>query len=254
MDAAAGVPRGGRPPPHSTPAPLPCRQPLTRSRPLRCPPPNRPAVDRPASHCAGARRRRRERHCAPLAQHQQPFAGALLDAQLAPQCWRCAPTRRRPAPASHRFALYRGNLSATWTKTLAAAYPVVLALVGEEFFGGLARAYGRAHPSDNPDLNRFGAHFSTFLRHFPHVDYPYLPDMAALEWQLHRAHYAPLAEGLTPSNWPPSAPEQLEAPVSACIPAVQLFRSDRAVIPLWQAHQPGSGVAFLQDMTSPATA
>ncbi|HEX5342509.1 MAG TPA: DUF692 family protein [Duganella sp.] len=202
-----------------------------------------------AGEAASARAEAGEGGVAPqLAQHQQLFAGALFDAQLAPQALAlCAAGRGH---VEHRYALYRGNQTAAWTKTLAAAYPVVLALVGEEFFGGLARAYGRAHPSDNPDLNHFGAHFSTFLRHFPHVaDYPYLPDMAALEWLLHRAHYAAAADGLTAPQLAAIAPDQLESAGFGLHPAAQLFRSDWAVIPLWQAHQPGGGVAFPQDMT-----
>ena len=201
-----------------------------------------------AGEASGARAEAGEGGVAPqLAQHQQLFAGALFDAQLAPQALAlCAAGRGH---VEHRYALYRGNQTAAWTKTLAAAYPVVLALVGEEFFGGLARAYGRAHPSDNPDLNHFGAHFSTFLRHFPHVaDYPYLPDMAALEWLLHRAHYAAAADGLTAPQLAAIAPDQLESAGFGLHPAAQLFRSDWAVIPLWQAHQPDSGVAFPQDM------
>jgi uncharacterized protein (UPF0276 family) len=201
------------------------------------------AAGAPARACAAAG----EASAAQLEQHQQLFAGALFDAQLAPQALALCTAGR--GHVEHRYALYRGNLTASWTKTLAAAYPVVLALVGEEFFGGLARAYGRAHPSDNADLNHFGAHFSTFLRHFPHVaDYPYLPDLAALEWQLHRAHYAPAAEGLTARQLAAIPPEQLENVHFALHPAARLFKSGWAVIPLWQAHQPDSGIAFPQDM------
>jgi uncharacterized protein (UPF0276 family) len=184
-----------------------------------------------------------------LAQYQQLFAGALFDAQLAPEAMALCVAGR--GHVEHRYALYRGNLTATWTKTLAAAYPVVLALVGEEFFGGLARAYGRAHPSDNADLNHFGARFSTFLRDFPHVaEYPYLPDMATLEWQLHRAHYAPAAEGVSAQQLAAIPPDQLESAHFSLHPAAQLFKSDWAVIPLWQAHQPDSGLAFPPDMAS----
>ncbi|MYM24707.1 DUF692 family protein [Duganella sp. FT135W] len=188
-----------------------------------------------------------------LADHQQLFAGALFDAQLAPQA--VALCSDGHGHAEHRYALYRGNLTTTWTKTLAAAYPVVLALVGEEFFGGLARAYGRAHPSGNADLNHFGAHFSTFLRDFPHVaELPYLPDMAALEWLLHRAHYAPSAEGMSAQQLAAIAPEQIEATRFRLHPALQLVASDWAVVPLWLAHQPGSGVSFPTDMTEPCRA
>ncbi|NVM76601.1 hypothetical protein FHW83_002396 [Duganella sp. SG902] len=183
--------------------------------------------------------------------HQQLFVGALFDARLAPRLQALCKAEH----AAHRLALYRGNLSETWRKTLGAAYPVVLALVGDEFFAALARAYGRAHPSDNPDLNRFGAHFSAFLREFPHVaDYPYLPDMAALEWLLHRAHYAPAAQALSAQQLAAIAPGQIESASFRLHPAAQLFSSDWAVVPLWQAHQPVSGIAFPEAMAAPCRA
>jgi uncharacterized protein (UPF0276 family) len=182
---------------------------------------------------------------AALTQSQQRFAGALFDAALAPQ----ALAQFASDHGEHRFALYRGNQTANWRKTLAAAYPVVLALVGEEFFGGLARAYGHALPSDNPDLNVFGARFAAFLRDFPHVaQFPYLPDLARLEWALHRAHYAPAADGLSAAQLAAIAPEQIENTRFRLHPAVQLLASDWAVAPLWLAHQPDSGVAFPEDM------
>jgi uncharacterized protein (UPF0276 family) len=183
-----------------------------------------------------------------LAASQQLFAGALFDARQTPQVL----TQFKGAQNEHRFALYRGNLSATWDKTLAAVYPVIRQLVGEEFFGGLAQAYGRAHPSDSGDLNRFGAHFATFLRHFPHVaDYPYLPDMATLEWTLHRAHYAPSAEAVTPQQMAALSPEQIETARMQLHPACTLLASDWATIALWQAHQPGSGVEFPAELALP---
>ena len=176
------------------------------------------------------------------------FAGALFDARHTPD----ALAQFKGAGNDHRFALYRGNLSATWSKTLGAAYPVIQMLVGEEFFGGLAQAYGRAHPSDSGDLNRFGARFADFLRDFPHVaDYPYLPDMATLEWTLHRAHYAPSADGVTAQQMAVLSPEQVEAARLQLHPACTLLASDWATIALWQAHQPGSGVAFPAELATP---
>jgi uncharacterized protein (UPF0276 family) len=182
-----------------------------------------------------------------LAASQQQFAGALLDASQAGPVL----AQFKGEHVEHRFALYRGNMSATWSKTLAAAYPVVKMLMGEEFFGGLSQAYGRAHPSDSGDLNRFGAHFAEFLQFFPHVaDYPYLPDMARLEWALHRAHYAPSAEAVTTQQLAALTPEQMEAAQLELHPAVQLIASEWAIIPLWQAHQPDSEVGFPENMAT----
>jgi uncharacterized protein (UPF0276 family) len=184
-----------------------------------------------------------------LAAGQQLFAGALFDAGQTPQ----ALAQFKGAQNEHRFALYRGNLTATWNKTLAAAYPVLQMLVGEEFFGGLTQAYGRAHPSDSGDLNRFGAQFAEFLKHFPHVaDYPYLPDMARLEWALHRAHYAEAADGVSAQQMAALPPERIETARFQLHPAVQLLASEWATIPLWQAHQPGAEAAFPDEMATPS--
>ncbi|MCA1863003.1 DUF692 family protein [Janthinobacterium sp. HSC-3S05] len=166
---------------------------------------------------------------------QQAFAMALLDAEAA-----------LPAFAGEavpqRFSLYRGNLSATWRRTLGHAYPVVLALVGEAFFAGLARAYGRQYPSDSADLNEFGARFADFLASFPHVaTLPYLPDMARLEWAVHLAHYAADAQGLAPESLAALHPDQLEARRFRLHPACALLASSWQVAALWQAHQEGEG-------------
>jgi uncharacterized protein (UPF0276 family) len=182
-----------------------------------------------------------------LAAGQQLFASALFDVRQAPP----ALAQFKGTQAARRFDLYRGNMTTTWNKTLAAAYPVLLALVGEEFFGGLAHAYGHAQPSGSGDLNQFGAHFAEFLQGFPHVaDYPYLPDMARLEWALHRAHYAPAEQGVTAQQVGALTPEQLESARLRLHPACRLLTFDWAVIPLWQAHQPGSGVAFPDEMAA----
>ena len=184
-----------------------------------------------------------------LSASQQLFAGALLDPGQAPQVL----SQFKGGDNEHRFGLYRGNLAATWDKTLSAAYPVVRALMGEEFFSGLAKAYGRAHPSTSGDLNRFGAGFDDFLRHFPHVaDYPYLPDMATLEWALHRAHYAPAAQGVTARRLAALSPEHMETTRMTLHPACRLLSSEWATIPLWQAHQPDSGIGFPARMAVPS--
>lgn len=178
-----------------------------------------------------------------LAAGQQAFAIALLDtaATLPAFAGEAVP---------QRFSLYRGNASATWRRTLAHAYPVVLALVGEDFFGGLARAYGRQMPSDSADLNQFGARFADFLAAFPPVaTLPYLPDMARLEWALHLAHYAADAQALAPESLAALHPDQLEARRFTLHPACTLLASDWQVAALWQAHQEEDGAGmFPQDL------
>lgn len=182
-----------------------------------------------------------------LADAQQSFSNALFDANAEA---RALPLFKGDAElAEQRFALYRGNLSTTWDKTLAGAYPVLQALVGEEFFGGLSRAYGKAHPSEDGDLNQFGAHFAEFLKGFPPVaHYPYFPDMARLEWALHRAHYAPNIKAIVPADLAELWPDRLDDSCLYFHPACRLIASEWAVVTLWQAHQPNTELAFPSQM------
>jgi uncharacterized protein (UPF0276 family) len=171
-----------------------------------------------------------------LARQQQSFGSALFDAGAEQEA---LPMFKDNGRLPQRLALYRGNLSGAWGKALGSAYPVLRAQVGEEFFGGLAREYGKAHPSRDGDLNRFGAAFADFLAGFPHVaDYPYFPDLARLEWALHRAHYAAHTAPLDAAAFAALSPEQLDVARFRLHPACALLHSDWAVIALWQAHQP----------------
>ena len=136
------------------------------------------------------------------------------------------------------LAHYRGNLSATWNNALSAAFPVLHALVGTEFFDALARAFGKQHPSTHGDLHQFGAHFADFLAAFaPVASHPYFPSVAHYEWALHRAHFADTALALSPAALACYTPLQLEQ-LRVCLhPACTLLTSRWAVSAIWRAHQ-----------------
>jgi uncharacterized protein len=154
-----------------------------------------------------------------------------------------------PESAQTRFARYRGNQVATWESTMAAAFPVIRKLAGEEFFDGLAREYNLACPSSCGDLNQMGERFPEFLDSFPHVaQYPYFPDVARLEWAVHRAHYAagPVAP-LTLQQLAGWTAETLEEACFKLHPAVELFASPWASVGVWQGHQT-EPVTFPEDL------
>lgn len=184
-----------------------------------------------------------------LAVAQQAFSNALFDAKTE---MLALPLFKGDAQRNEqRLALYRGNLTGAWDKTLSSAYPVLKALVGEEFFAALARAYGKAHPSTVGDLNRFGAQFADFLAGFEHVtDYPYFADVARLEWALHCAHYAGNAQPLDPAQLVQLTPDQLDSARLVLHPACSLVASDWAVVAIWQAHQPSSGIALPEELAA----
>ena len=175
----------------------------------------------------------------PLERVQSDFSVALIDPARADRL--LASLARLDARTLERIALYRGNVIAAREKALANAYPVVRALVGDEFFCGLARAYGRAHPSRSGDLNAFGERFAGFVSAFEHArSLPCLGDVAALEWSVHRAHYAADADPLARDRLAALAAYRLLGTRFSLHPACAWIVSAFPVASLWRAHQSGA--------------
>ncbi|MFA6114125.1 MAG: putative DNA-binding domain-containing protein [Sphingomonas sp.] len=102
-----------------------------------------------------------------LADFQRDFSAALFSAEVAGAA----------ALAVHRNSGARAAIDA-----LAANYPVVRALFGEEPFAACARSYLQAHPPRDPRLSHVGASFAAFLGTYPSAgDLPWIGDVAALE-------------------------------------------------------------------------
>lgn len=184
-----------------------------------------------------------------LAELQQAFGAALADVARVPLL---APRLKGDAG---RLGIYRGNLRSAWRRALASAYPLLRRLLGEEAFDGLARAYGRAHPAQDPDLNRFGAGFADFLP--GDEDRPWLPDLARLEWLVHACWYAPDAAAIPDADPLPVlaglSPQQFEASRAILHPALRLYSSDWATAALWLSRQP-DGPPAPAEMTRPGHA
>jgi uncharacterized protein len=174
---------------------------------------------------------------------QVDFAAALVD----PACV-CAIAPALSAPDGRiveRLALYRGNVLAAQEKALANAYPTVHALVGDEFFAVLARAYGDAFPSTSGDLNLFGAQLGAFVATFPHARaLPYLGDVARLDWAVHRARDAVDVEMLSSASIAMLSPQALLATKFRVNPACAWFDWRYPIASIWLAHQPQASVAL----------
>ena len=120
-----------------------------------------------------------------LAQQQQ----ALLDALFSGSNLNATKTIAACAidTGARGLKAYKSNGHALAQRALAAAYPVVGQLLGDESFGELARALWHAHPPVRGDVAQWGAALAEFLRASPQLqDEPYLHDVAILEWALHR--------------------------------------------------------------------
>jgi hypothetical protein len=143
-----------------------------------------------------------------------------------------------PRAVSSRFGIYRGNTLANAAKAIEAAYPVIAKIVGSEFFSGLARQYQSRFPSQDGDLNQYGESFAAFLDDFPPAaEMPYLADVARLEWQVHRAHYAADPESCDLAWLAALSPEQQLRLCPRLHPACAVLDSAYPLARIWQVHQ-----------------
>jgi len=134
------------------------------------------------------------------------------------------------------LSAYRANAWASAERALASSFSTVLALMGEEAFAALARAYWQACPPARGDLAWLGEQLPDFMRNSPQLqDEPYLPDSARLDWLLACAEGAADAEpdpgslGLLAEH----EPQQLRLRL---MPSVHRLRSEHPVLAIWQAH------------------
>lgn len=138
-----------------------------------------------------------------------------------------------------RLAVYRHHVFTTLTTSLESTFPVVCRLVDRRFFGWLADRFIRSHPPAEPCLFEYGADFPEFVRAFPAcAELPWLADVAALEWALNNALYAPDARPLDPERLATIAPSALGRLMLRLDPSVTLLTSRWPVDAIWRANQP----------------
>jgi hypothetical protein len=144
-----------------------------------------------------------------------------------------------------RLSIYRHNLFDSLGAALAAVYPTVVRLVGEDFFRFAAHAYIRAHPSRSGNLHDFGAHLPEFLAQFePARGLVYLADSARLDWAWHQVFHTtalPAANAATVLGRIAALPDETRLSLRlGWQPAALLLASPYPVLRIWQANQPGT--------------
>lgn len=134
-------------------------------------------------------------HAAPaLPELQRRFLAALYDDGESGPVDAIAGNGLEPAA---RLRIYRRSCNEIQIGALRAAYPAVLALIGEAFFDQTARGYRSRYPSGSGNLQGFGARFADYLETLPATrELAYLPDVARLEWLRQQAVLATDAEPL----------------------------------------------------------
>ncbi len=90
-----------------------------------------------------------------------------------------------------RLKIYRNNIVGSLTDVMVQSFPIINALVGEDFLSGMARHYVLNTPPQKGCLNTYGDRFDAFISEFkPAAALPYLPDVATFEIALNHAYYA----------------------------------------------------------------
>lgn len=141
-----------------------------------------------------------------------------------------------PRPVK-RFNVYRNNVFAGLTECMAARFPVVKRLIGEEFFRAMAGEFVERHPPRSPALFEYGGAFPGFLETFePVAHLPYLRDTARLEWARNLAYHAPDAEPMAPEALAALPPEQIGNAVLRLHPSAQVVASPYPIVSIWETN------------------
>jgi len=172
------------------------------------------------------------RHAAaPVAEAQLALVAAIRGLPVAP------PLAGASEQVARGLAAYRGNASALAERALAAAYPTVHQLMGDDAFSALARALWQAHPATVGDMACWGGALADFFADTQGVpDAPYLADVARLDWAVHRAGFAADGTGAVSglALLGSGEPDQLWLQWA---PGAGGLASDWPVVTIWQAHR-----------------
>ena len=106
----------------------------------------------------------------------------------------------KPDPGNG-MKIYRKNLLFGMLTALQDTYPFTRALLGANNFNFLCREYIYSHPSQDSDLTVYGGELGDFLSRRDEIKtWPFLADVARLEWARDRAFYAPAETSLTSAD------------------------------------------------------
>jgi len=148
--------------------------------------------------------------------------------------------------AAERLAVHRNHFLLSLTDALRVTFPVVLRLVGDDFFRMLARRFVREKPPTAGHLTCFGGHFPAFLDRQEEVaPLPWLPDVAAVEWLQQEAFHAaeaPVLDLRTLAAVPDHAAESLRLVPH---PSVRLLRSAFPCVRIWETNHRDSEPAVV---------
>jgi hypothetical protein len=146
-------------------------------------------------------------------------------------------------PAAARLQVYRHHVFYSLATVLGGTFSTVQALVGEDFFRGMAHDFVAKDLPDQPVLTEYGQGFADFIAGYePARELLYLADVARLDWALNVAFHAPFVPHLRAADLADVPPERLASMPLRLAPGTAVLRSPHPIERIWQASQPGSTV------------
>jgi len=181
---------------------------------------------------------------------QRNFHAALSGADIAP----LRAMLHKPANVEQRIGVYRNTMLGSLTEVLAAAFPVTLRIVGENFFARMAGDFVRAHPPRVPQLSVYGAALPAFIAGAAVGNrLPYLADVALLEWARNEAYFAADAEPLNPARLAAMTADDMAATRLTPHPATRVVASAFPILRIWTVNQPEVAEVPVVDMSQGET-
>lgn len=162
---------------------------------------------------------------------QSEFNAAIFDPNLDVPAGLIDPQGRN---AGKRFAVYRNNVAVSLTEALKAAFPVILKLVGDDFFSAMAGVFLRQHPPSSALMMFYGEEMPEFLTNFePAAHLGYLPDIAKFELAMRKSYHAADIPAVAPELLQSISPDELMAARFELAPALQIIRSSWPIHAIW---------------------
>jgi len=89
------------------------------------------------------------------------------------------------------FKIYQHNIRTSLLNVLSDIYPLLIKLLGRDFFSQSMQDYIRNYPSRSSNLHDYGEYVADFLMEYSSTSHlPYLSEVAQFEWLCHGIQFA----------------------------------------------------------------
>lgn len=151
--------------------------------------------------------------------------------------------------AEDRVNIYAEMYYARLVDVLKSDFPRVAAILGCDRFHTIVSEYLARHPSTHPSLRYLGCCFPGFLQESPaSVAFPFLSDLAALEWARVEVFDAGDAEPLRVEHLQSIDPDAWPTLRFQTIPAFQILQSEWPVHEIWHDAETEEALSRLTDI------